>query len=218
MAETMKPCLLIGSAPMGEGALFRDISPEDWFIICADGGLDIAQRHGIRPHLVVGDFDSAVSRPVQSVETIVLPTAKDDTDMMFAIKEGFRRGCRDFRIFGGLGARLDHSYANFCALRYIAQQGGTGILEDDDTWIGLVHPEKPTLTLYHQQGRTVSVFPFGEPSCTLSYEGMRYPLEHGTLTVSEPVGVSNVVEHEQAQVTLHEGCAIVLLMKHVLAE
>ena len=213
----MKPCLLIGSAPMGDGALLREISRDDYYIICADGGLDIALAHGLRPHVVVGDFDSAAARPTRGLETIYLPVAKDDTDMMFAIKEGFRRGCREFRIFGGLGARLDHSYANFCALRYIAQQGGTGVLEDDDTWIALLHSGRATLTLRGQKGRTISVFPFGTPSCTLSYTGLEYPLERGLLKADQPVGISNVVAMPEAEITLHDGCAIVMLMKNIFA-
>ncbi|MFR1804855.1 MAG: thiamine diphosphokinase, partial [Faecalispora jeddahensis] len=30
----------------------------DAFVICADGGLDVAAQYGIVPDLLVGDFDS----------------------------------------------------------------------------------------------------------------------------------------------------------------
>ena len=72
------------------------------------------------------------------------------------------------------------------------------MLEDDDTWISLLHPGKATLTLQGQKGRTVSVFPFGAPSCTLSYTGLEYPLERGTLKADQPVGISNVVTMPEA--------------------
>lgn len=213
MAET---CLIIGSAPMTD-APQTDHPIASSYLICADGGLDFALRHGLKPDLVVGDFDSAHIEPPEGLETIRLPVDKDDTDLLFAVKEGFRRGYRAFHILGALGARLDHSYANFCVLQYIAGQGGRGVLEDGDTWMTLLHSGGAVLTLEGRQGCTVSVFPFGTDSCTLSYTGMRYPLSHGTLRSWEPVGVSNVVEQPRAEIILHEGTALVMLMKNVRA-
>ncbi len=212
-----KTCLIIGSAPIPDAPWLQGIHGEYAYLICADGGLDFALRHGLTPDLIVGDFDSAAAKPPQNIETIRLPVDKDDTDLLFAVKEGLRRGYREFRILGALGARLDHSYANFCVLQYLAQHGGQGVLEDADTWMTLLHSGKRTLELYHQQTRILSVFPFGVPSCILSYSGMQYPLQKGTLRVCEPVGVSNVVREEHAEITLHDGAALVMLMKNVLA-
>lgn len=212
-----KTCLIIGSAPIPDAPWLDGLSKQDCYLICADGGLDFALRHGLIPDLAVGDFDSAQAKPPQGVETIRLPVDKDDTDLLFAVKEGFRRGFRDFHILGALGARLDHSYANFCVLQYIAQHNGRGVLEDADTWMTLLDENETVLALEGKQGCTLSVFPFGMASCTLSYSGMRYPLEHGTLNIGEPVGVSNVVEASHAEVFLHGGAALVMLMKNVRA-
>lgn len=212
-----KTCLILGSAPIPDAGWLHKNDVENSYLICADGGLDFALSCGFTPDLVVGDFDSARTQPPQNIETIRLPVDKDDTDLLFAVKEGFRRGYRDFRILGALGARLDHSYANFCVLQYIAEEGGQGVLEDADTWITLLHPGRRTLQFCHQQARTVSVFPFGVPTCTLSYTGMRYPLQRGTLYAWEPVGVSNVVQEECAEITLHDGAALVMLLKNVRA-
>lgn len=217
MAETLKPCLVIGSAPISDVRCFPDISSENYFVICADGGLDFALRHHLVPDLVVGDFDSAVAEPPQGLETIRLPVDKDDTDLLFAVKEGLRRGYQEFRILGALGARIDHSYANFCVLQYLAQHDAQGVLEDEDTWITLLHPGKRVLELHYQQPRVLSVFPFGVSSCTLSYSGLRYPLEQGVLKVNEPIGVSNVVESSHAEIILQDGAALVMLMKQILA-
>ena len=58
------------------------LQPGD-FIVACDAGYRNAARLGVRPDLIVGDFDSA-PRPQTDRETIVLPHVKDDTDTQFA--------------------------------------------------------------------------------------------------------------------------------------
>ena len=54
------------------------------------------------PDLVVGDFDSLGRRPSHP-NVIQLPSAKDDTDMVYALREGLDRGFRRFVLLGGVG-------------------------------------------------------------------------------------------------------------------
>lgn len=105
-----------------------DELPENAFVIAADGGLDHVDKAGIRPDLVIGDFDSANAKVPQGVETIALPPEHDDPDMLSALKAGWARGFRDFRIYGGLGGRLDHTIANIQMLALLAHNGGIGLL------------------------------------------------------------------------------------------
>lgn len=70
------------------------LRPEDFCIYC-DSGLYHQERLCAHPDLIVGDFDSH-PRPESTAETIVLPTVKDDTDTVFAVKEALRRGFEDF--------------------------------------------------------------------------------------------------------------------------
>ena len=58
MAVEMKSCLILGSAPVENASYVREFLEEAPYVICADGGLDLARRCGIRPDLIVGDFDS----------------------------------------------------------------------------------------------------------------------------------------------------------------
>ena len=72
--------------------------------------------------MIVGDFASS-KRPINCCSEIIsLPVRKDDTDMFYAVKEGIRRGCDEFILVGATGGRLDHTYANFCVLKYIADR------------------------------------------------------------------------------------------------
>ena len=206
----MKKCVILGSAPEKNMEFLRSCT-EGAFLICADGGLDTALKAGIEPSLIVGDFDSSELNPPENVETIRLPSHKDDTDMMFAIKEGFRRGYREFLLLGALGGeRFDHSIANLLALRYITANGGSGKIVGAGCEIRLSSGE--TVVLEGVFGRIISVFPFGTPACTVSYHGLEYPLDHHALRSDEPTGVSNCAIEDTVKIEVHNGTALIVLL------
>ena len=209
----MKPCLIIGASPAAEAMLSETIRSEAYYVICADGGLDLAHRMNIVPDLVIGDFDSVTTPPEGDWKTIALPREKDDTDLLAAVKEGFAAGCREFRILGALGARLDHAYGNLSVLLYIANHGGIGVLEDSQTKVRLVRAGDAPLVLQKQIGETVSVFPFGAAQCTVTYQGLQYPLKHGILSIDTPLGVSNVICEATASINVEKGMAVVMIVK-----
>ncbi len=126
----MRRCVIIGGAGIGKYDVIRNyLQPEDFFI-CCDSGLDHCGRLGIRPDLIIGDFDSH-EKPDLSVETIVLPCEKDDTDTMAAVREAAARGFRDFLLVGVIGARLDHTLANVSVLLWLDNRGMKGLAVDD---------------------------------------------------------------------------------------
>lgn len=206
----MNKCVIIGSAPVEDDDILSQIDENDSFIICADGGLDIALKNKITPNLIIGDFDSIKSELPKGIEAIRLHTEKDDTDMMAAIKEGISRGYREFVLICALGGRFDHSFANLCALQYLASQGCKAVIATNDCRVFLLTSGK--LTLSELKGRTVSVFPFGAESCIVSYEGMKYPLIEARLSSDSPIGVSNVIISDEAQIIIHSGNALIFLL------
>ncbi|MGI6736753.1 MAG: thiamine diphosphokinase [Anaerovoracaceae bacterium] len=63
MIYSEKKCLIITSCLLGR---IRDlVDPDDAFVICADGGWDLAAAEDIRPDVVLGDFDSSRRRPAE---------------------------------------------------------------------------------------------------------------------------------------------------------
>ena len=106
---------------------------------------------------------------------------------------------------------MDHTYGNICVLQYILQHGGTAVLQDEDTQVYLLNANHD-IELTNVQGNTVSVFPFGCDSCTLTYDGLEYPLNQGTLVSYAPVGVSNVAEFDTIRITCHSGTAVIMVL------
>ncbi len=207
----MKKCVIIGSVPLSDDGALREFGRENCFVICADGGYDSAVRFGIRPDLIIGDFDSLEGQLPPDVETVRLHVEKDDTDSMAAVREGLRRGFREFILIGLIGGkRIDHSYANLCVLSYLCRQGCKAVLWDAESRIFLIR--ESGLTLTGMKGATVSVFPFGCNSCNVSYAGLKYPLTRKTLYADFPLGVSNRIEADTARVVVHSGDALVIVL------
>ena len=117
-----KRFVIVGGADIGNYRKIRSYLRGYDFIVYCDSGLKHMERLGAAPSLIIGDWDSHAD-PHLDVETITLPVAKDDTDTVYAMREGMKRGFRDFLLAGAVGARLDHSLVNaYIALPYRCRQ------------------------------------------------------------------------------------------------
>lgn len=199
----MKKCVIFCAAgfdgllePIGEGDL----------VIAADGGLLHTQALGIAPDVIVGDFDSLGYVPADAQ---VFPVEKDDTDMMLAIRLGLQRGCREFRLYGGMdGKRLDHTVANLQALSYLTEHGAFGYLIGRDYIATCVRDGG--ISFPATAGGILSVFCQGADAMGVTLRGLHYPLENGTLTAHFPLGVSNHFIGKPASVRVEKGTLLCL--------
>ena len=95
-----------GKGPCGFDMPKREYSR----IIAADSGLDTALSLGIRPDLVVGDFDSVSNKDlIQQFECIASPKDKDESDFELALMQ--IDGPYD--LIGGGEGRMDHLLSIF---------------------------------------------------------------------------------------------------------
>ena len=199
----MKTCVIFGAAEC-DGLLAPPDA--DSLVIAADGGLRHTERLGIRPDRILGDFDSLGYSPADSR---VYPVEKDDTDLMLAVRLGLQEGCRNFLIYGALdGPRLDHTVANFQTLAFLAEHGGRGWLIGRDYIITVASEE--ALRFSADFTGILSLFCLGAPIGDLSIRGLKYPLEHGTLTPAFPLAVSNAFEGVPASVEVGKGLLLAM--------
>ena len=203
--------MIIGAAPIAGKQVFAEFPPENYYVICADAGYETAAKLGVVPDLIVGDFDSASGLPPKGKKVLKLPVEKDVTDTMYAAMKGLTKGFRSFVLLGCLGgARFDHTVANLEVLQFLLSHGARGLLADEHTKVFLIRESRLRLT--EMAGATVSVFPYGEPTCTVTYEGLQYPLSHRKLTSGGILmGVSNSVVAPSAEIIVHEGTALVVV-------
>ncbi len=199
----MKSCIIFCAAEFD--GLIAPI-PADALTIAADGGLAHTKALGLSPDVILGDFDSLGYVPEDSR---VFPVEKDDTDAMLAVRLGLERGCQEFLLYGAMdGPRLDHTMANFQTLAFLAEHNARGWLIGKD-YIATV-ASREILDFDPCCTGILSCFCLGTDITDLTLEGLKYPLNHGTLTAAFPLGVSNHFVGEAARVTVGDGLLLLL--------
>ncbi len=194
--------------------------------IAADAGFGYAQRLGITPDLIVGDFDSAKEAPPEVFNSIreiaendpdrvvQLEVKKDDTDTLKAVKIGLLRGYNKFYLYGSMGGRrFDHTLANIQTLLYIKHQLGRGYIMEKNSMLMIAEDE----TIRFHKGNTgkISIFSLSEVSRGVTLRGLVYGLEDGELRNDFPLGVSNeFIFDEEAQITVKEGTLLICITNY----
>jgi len=181
-------------------------------VVAADGGARFLLEQGVRPDLVVGDFDSLPAGDVErleaaGVELVRHPVRKDLTDGEMAAEEALRRGAGELVLAGALGA-LDHTLGHLAILRRLAARGVAARLAAPRLTVRvLAAPDETRLDA--PAGTRVSIVPLqGDALVTL--EGFDYPLSRGVLPQDACLGLGNAVV-AAARVLVHEGSVAVLV-------
>lgn len=196
------------------------VSVEDGdFVIAVDGGMEGCHKLGIRPDLVLGDFDSAegtVAEEIRQMEekcpekVMRLPCEKDDTDTLAALREGLKRGYKDFSIYGGTGGRLDHTMANVQCLMFLKNQGARGYLIGNKEMTFVIQKERVCFPSGIKG--ILSLFSISEESRGVTIEGLKYPLAKATLRNDFPIGISNEFMGKRASVEVLEGSLVCMML------
>ena len=198
----MRRCVIVGGADISDYAnVKKHLNNEDYYVFC-DSGLKHLEKLSVRADLIVGDFDSH-ENPCLDTETIVLPCEKDDTDTMYALKEGIRRGFKNFLLVGVVGQRFDHTMGNISALMYLDSRGMTGEIVDDFSLMSVVSAQPvyvcddyPYFSLLNISGVAKGV----------TIENAKYPLCDAEIDCEYQYGISNeVLKGKKAKISVQEG-------------
>lgn len=202
----MKRALIFGGGIYGTE--FPVISSDD-FIIAADKGIEILTQKGISPHITVGDFDSSSVIPTKNV--IKLPVEKDVTDTHAAVDIALENGCREIHIYGGMGGRIDHTFANYSLISSLAEKGIRACLFGEGYFVSAICGGG--MTLHGKKGSTVSVFSWSDECRGVTLKGVKYPLSDAVLHKNFALGVSNSFVEEIAEISVSDG--ILLIMQEI---
>lgn len=204
----MKQCVIITSYI--EGNLSRLLEGEHPdLILCADGGYDHAQRAGIVPDFLIGDFDSLAGSVQPGIETITFPAEKDDTDTGLCLQAAMERGCDDILIIGGLGGRFDHALANIQLMAAAADRVARIVMKDSRNYVTILKDGQ--LRVPRKNNAHLSILSLSDTSLGVCLEGVKYPLSDYTMTRTFPLGVSNEFEENEARISVKKGTLFVAL-------
>ena len=210
-----KKCIIVAAGDLTVGEITKN---EGDLVIAVDGGLDYCSFLQLEPDLILGDFDSVSENSAAIINKLAaqiperifrLPREKDDTDTLAALKEGLRRGYRDFRIYGGTGGRLEHTLANVQCLLYLKKQGACGYLMDGHGMILVLENE----TVHFRKGLEgyFSLFALSKEAKGVTIEGMKYPLDKAVLNNDFPLGISNEFTGQESFVAVEQGQLVCII-------
>lgn len=204
-----KKCYIFAGSPEAEcsGVIFD----KNRYVICADGGYSLAKKMDIKPDVIIGDFDTYKDSLPSDCEVIKYNEEKDDTDTMLAVKLALERGYRNIVICGGIGGRLDHTFANIQTLRYILKHGGNGELAGDGSFAVM---QGPGVKVYNNiKGYYFSIFSYSDECTGITATGFKYPLKNAELKSSFPLGISNKVVGKSGVISLEKGILLVIFSR-----
>lgn len=199
--------VIIGNGDIKNYDYIKSKISDDDFIICADGGYNHARKMGVKPNVLLGDFDSATEYEEFS-DRIEYPTDKDFTDGELAVMYALDNGYEDIMMLAMTGDRLDHSIADILLL----QKCKKGVLIDDNNEIYLL---KDSLKLKGRAGQTLSIIPINGNACGLVTSGLEYPLNDEILHFGEARGISNVMLADECEIKIKSGMALVIKVEKV---
>lgn len=180
-------------------------------IICADSGYRHCEKLGIKPDILVGDFDSIEYIP-NDLYKISLSVDKNYTDSALAVEEAIHRGAKSILLAGMLGGRFDHSMANIqtmvsCINRNIAAyitDGNTDLyavkaLEDSETFF----------TLPYRDNCYFSLLAYTPVCNNVTILNGKYPLDDYDLHFDEARAVSNEFVDDDVRVCFSSGILLI---------
>lgn len=205
----MKVAILVNGY-YGNYKFCTDLKEYD-IIICADNGLFHANYLDVRPSFIIGDFDSVsqdLLKKYQDVNKKILNTQKDETDTEAAVDYAISIGATEIVIYGGVGTRFDHSFANVSLLVKLTNLGIKASIKNSHNTIHLVNKK---IDIKAQKDTLVSLLPLSQKVTGVKTTGLYYSLNEGIFEMGKPYGISNVMTKNLATISLKTGKLLVIL-------
>jgi len=192
----------------------RSIISSADYIICADGGTKHAYKMGIKPDLIIGDFDSSNKEYIEYYKKLGIkfekhPIEKDMSDSHICILKALEFS-DEIVLLGATGSRLDHTLANISLLKLGVEKGVKVYIADKQNEIYLIDN---SITIRGKQGEFFSVIPLTQRVEGITINGAKYGLENAVMEIGDPYGISNEFEEENVEIKIESGYLLVIKSK-----
>ena len=212
----MKKVLLVSGGEIEDAFALQYIKAQSFsHVIAIDSGMEFLYRHGLKPDVIVGDFDSAEAsvlekyRQMPGIEWRKFQPKKDDTDTEIAVLTALEQGAEELHILGALGSRIDHSLANIRLLGFCMEKGVDAYLVDAQNRISMMN-QPLEMEKDNQYGKYISLIPFMGDVEGLTLRGFAYPLTDYTMGGYSSIGISNEITEKKATITMEKGTLLLI--------
>ena len=209
--------LIVNGSPCGiEPRRLCDLAARSERVIAVDSGVRWVLEAGLVPDLLVGDMDSAPADVLACCDELgvpriqVDPIEKDETDLELALSHVRGEGASRVAVVNFLGGRIDHELAamgalarcgldvrgfeNLCTVAFLCAGPDAGEMPAE------VNP----VELGVRVGEEFSVVALWG-SARVTQRGVRYPQDGYEVGPLSGLGISNVLESEDAAVRVEDG-------------
>lgn len=174
-------------------------------IYCADGGANIAYQLNLIPKEIYGDLDSIKDEvkdfyAKKNVKFIKFNVEKDYTDSELVLNEIEKKYDKIYAI-AALGGSIDHELTNinllnrYSNLIFVSQKEKMFKIEK-------------SYNFSNMRNKKVSFIIFSDKVENLTLKGFKYSVENLDLTKGETRCVSNIIEKNEARLTLKNGALL----------
>lgn len=207
----MKTLIICGGQPPSKQLLDEELKSSN-FIICADKGGEVLYHYGIKPNLLLGDFDSINEKALdyykeQNIIVDKFPSEKDYTDSYLALEKAIEFGSDEVVFLGCTGDRVDHMLGNIGLLLHSLKHGIDCYIRDDKNLIKLINKPK---TIRANGYKFFSLVSYGGTVHGITLKGAKYPLINYNISLGETIGISNEFKDEEVEIYFKEGLLLVI--------
>ncbi len=208
-----KRVIVVANGDLEDLNFYKDLVKKDDFIICVNGGCGYALAMGIKPDLVIGDMDSLnpdVQEKIRQLDPRLIkhPSMKDKSDLELAIDKAVEMKPGEIVIIGALGGvRADHAFINMLLLYIPLQHNISARIVDRNHDIFLINDKAQVIG---KSGDYFSLFALTGEAEGITTEGLKYPLQEGSLYFASTLGLSNELTGSRAAVSLERGLLLAI--------
>lgn len=203
----MKRCVVIGPMPINFD--LKKMISEDDFVFCADGGYLQAEKLGIEPNVIIGDFDSSNKPENTKAFVITLPVEKDDTDSHYIAKQIVNNGYTDALLCGVTGGRIEHTFAMLQTLKFLAENNVNATIVDENSQLIVI--KDGNITIPNMENKYFSVFSLDTVCYKVSVTGGKYNAADVDLFNNFPIGVSNEFIGNPVKISVEKGTLLIII-------
>ena len=175
-------------------------------IISVDAAITKLEKINVIPHIMVGDFDTLSDDERLkkytdlSVEIVKHDPVKDFSDSELAVDRAIGEGIRKIAVFGALGKRFDHAFANILILQKYKKLGANITIYDRYNKIYVISNHF-TLEREKLWGKYISFFSLEGKNFMEKLEGVKYPIKNRIIdNIATPsLYISNEIKDDKLE-------------------
>lgn len=206
----MRRVLIIAYGEDISHELIKEQWPNHEMIIATDGGGNYLYKLGLRPHHIIGDFDSLLPEAylawAEKCTFHRFPEEKAETDLELGLYLAKEIEATHVTILGAAGSRWDHTLANFGLLILAKKMGLEAVMLFPDTEVILVD-EKVELKV--NIGDAVSLVPLTPQVRGITTKGLKYSLADESLYIGRARGIHNEAKDNTISIFVKDGWLLI---------